>query len=291
VPESFIVFEVSQFDSFSYRFNSPFFISLDDTAQPSNIRLQGMRLGINGKEATVGQAWANLDVVLDSASYQPGTGQPLSRLGTIIALENGPGGDEFFLTFDRLGSTTYSRSEPPVPGIPEPADLPASSDIGLKTFDEINESMARMTGVATTQQDVARTFTTVKQQLPTIENINGFLSSHQMAVTQMAIQYCDALVSDTQARAGFFPGFNFAAPAETAFDHGGKSQITGPLLKRLVGENLATQPTVAEIETELGSLIDTLAQCSGSACPADRTETIVKASCAAVLGSATTLVQ
>jgi cytochrome c553 len=291
LPDSYIVFEVSQFDSFSYRFNSPFFISLDDTAEPSNIRLQGMRLGINGKEATVGQAWANLDVVLDSASYQPGAGQPLSRLGTVIALENGPGGDEFFLTFDRLGSTTYTRAEPPVPAPSAPGDLPESSDIGLKTFDEINESMARMTGVTKTQQDVARTFATVKQQLPTVENINGFLSSHQMAVTQMAIQYCDALISDNQARANFFPGFDFSAPAATAFDHSGKSQITGPLLQRLVGENLASQPTTLAIETELSSLIDRLAQCGGSACPTDRTETIVKASCAAVLGSATTLVQ
>jgi hypothetical protein len=291
VPDSFIVFEVSQFDNFSYQFTSPFFISLDDNAEPSGIPLQGMRLGINGKEATVGQAWANLDVVLDSTSYEPGIGQPLSRLGTIIALENGPGSDEFFLTFDQLGSTTYSRSEPPVPGTVAPSDLPASSDIGLKTFDEINETMARMTGIAKTQQNVANTFITVKQQLPTVENISGFLSSHQMAVTQMAIQYCDVLISDGQARAGFFPGFDFSAPAQTAFDHGGKSQITGPLLQQLVGEGLATQPSALEIETELGSLIDKLSLCGGSACPADRTETIVKASCAAVLGSATTLVQ
>jgi hypothetical protein len=291
VPKSYIVFEVSQFDSFSYRFTSPFFISLDDTAEPSNIRIQGMRLGINGKEATVGQAWANLDVVLDSDIYEPGTGQPLSRLGTIIALENGPGSDEFFLTFDRFGGTTYARSEPDMPGPVTLPNLPASSDIGLKTFDEINESMARMTGVAKTQPAVLSTFNTVKQQLPTIENIGGFLSSHQMAVTQMAIQYCDALISNGQARADFFPGFDFSAPAGTAFDHSGKSLITGRLLERFVGENLASQPTAFEIETELGSLIDKLALCGGSTCPANRTEIIVKASCAAVLGSATTLVQ
>lgn len=290
VPESYIVFEVSQFDSFSYRFTSPFFISLDESAEPSNIRIQGMRLGINGKEATVGQAWANLDVVLDSATYEPGTGQSLSRLGTIIALENGPEYDEFFLTFDLFGSSTYSRSEPPLIDSGTPADLPPSSDIGLKTFDEINESMARMTGVAKTRPAVLNTFSTVKQQLPTIENIGGFLSSHQMAVTQMAIQYCDALIKDGQARAAFFPGFDFTASAGTAFDHSGKSLITGPLLARFVGENLSTQPAALDIQTELGSLIDKLTPCSGEDCNG-RTETIVKASCAAVLGSATTLVQ
>ncbi|MDO6823462.1 LamG domain-containing protein [Marinobacter sp. 1_MG-2023] len=289
--DSFIVFEVSQFDSFSYRFTSPFFISLDETVEPSNIPLQGMRLGINGKEATVGQAWANLDLVLDSEFYEPGTGQPLSRLGTIIALENGPESDEFFLTFDRLGSEEYSRTEPVLPQTASPADLPASSSIGLKTFDEINESMARMTGVSKTQAAVTSTFNTVKQQLPTIENIDGFLSSHQMAVTQMAIQYCDALISDGQARADFFPGFNFSAPPATAFEHGGKSLITDRLLERFVGVNLSTQPTALEVETEVGDLIAKLSDCGVDGCAEDRTETIVKASCAAVLGSATTLVQ
>lgn len=290
VPESFIVLEVSQFDSYAYRFTSPFFISLDDTAEPSNIALRGMRLGINGKEATVGQAWANLDVVLDADSYEPGTGQPLSSLGTIIALENGPGNDEFFLTFDQLGGNSFARSEPSLPPQPELADLEPSSEIGLKTFDEINESMSRMTGVPTTNQAVFNTYTTVKQQLPTVETIQGFLSSHQMAVTQMAIQYCDALVSNAQLRDQMFPGFDFSAPASTAFDHGGKSLVTGPLLSRFVGSNLASQPGDSTIETELSSLMDRLTSC-GAGCEPDRTETVVKASCAAVLGSATTLVQ
>ncbi|MBU2955413.1 LamG domain-containing protein [Marinobacter sp. F3R08] len=290
VPESFIVFEVSQFDSYAYRFTSPFFISLDDAAEPSNIRVRGMRLGINGKEATVGQAWANLDVVLDSATYEPGTGQSLSSLGTIIALENGPESDEFFLTFDQLGGNDYARSEPSLPAQPEPADLEPASEIGLKTFDEINESMSRMTGVDTTNPAVFATYTTVKQQLPTVETVQGFLSSHQMAVTQMAIQYCDALVSDSQLRDEMFPGFDFNAPASSAFDHSGKSQITGPLLSRFVGSNLNSQPSDGDIQAELSSLMDKLTSC-GAGCPADRTETVVKASCAAVLGSATTLVQ
>lgn len=290
VPQSFIVFEVSQFDSYAYRFTSPFFISLDESAEPSNIRLQGMRLGINGKEATVGQAWANLDVVLDSDSYEPGVGQALSSLGTIIALENGPENDEFFLTFDQLGGNSFARSEPSLPPQPEPADLEPSSEIGLKTFDEINESMSRMTGVATTNPAVFDTYTTVKQQLPTVETIQGFLSSHQMAVTQMAIQYCDALVSSGQLRAEMFPGFDFSAPASSAFDHGGKSLVTGPLLSRFVGSNLASQPGDSAITTELSELMDRLTSC-GADCEPDRTETVVKASCAAVLGSATTLVQ
>lgn len=290
VPQSYIVFEVSQFDSYSYRFVSPFFISLDSNAVPSGIPLKGMRLGINGKEATVGQAWANLDIVLDSDEYEPGSGQRLSRLGTVIALENGPESDEFFLTFDQAGDNTFARTEPGLLPAPEPADLEPSSEIGLKTFDEVNESMSRMTGIAKTQADVDATFRTVRQQLPSVEGIRGFLSSHQMAITQMAIQYCDVLVSDTLARDEVFPGFDFSAPVSTAFDSSGRNLVITSLINRFVGNNLTSQPATVETEAELNGLIDTLSAC-GSSCPAGRTETIVKASCAAVLGSATTLVQ
>ena len=78
-------------------------------------------------------------------------------------------------------------------------------------FDEINATMAELTGVSPTQPDVLATYEQVKQQLPTVENIDAFVSSHQVAIAQLAIEYCDALVEDTGARAAFFPGFDFAA--------------------------------------------------------------------------------
>lgn len=290
MPQSFIVFEASQFDSYGYMFSTPFFISLDESQSPSGIPLQGMRLGINGREAAVGQAWANLDVTLNSTDYQPGTGQPLSNLGTVIGLEQGPDSDEFFLTFERLGSHTNVRVESSLPPEPAPVDQDPVSVIGLKTFDEINASMSRMTGVPTTNPDVSDTFNTVKQQLPSVDDIQGFLSSQQMAITQMAIQYCDALVSSNTLREDFFPGFDFSASADTAFDDTGKGLITASLLQNFVGTDLSSQPDESAIEGELGSLMDNLTSC-GAGCPADRTETVVKASCAAVLGSAVTLVQ
>lgn len=292
IPESFIVFEVSQFDSYSYLFSAPFFISLDDSQEPSGIHVRGMRIGINGKEAVVGQAYANLDTTLDNADYQPGIGQPLSRLGTIVALEKGPESDEFFLTFENLNGHEHVRTEPALPAEPTPSDGPETPHIGIKTFDEINASMSRMTGVSVTQPDVAATFATVRQQLPTVENFGGFLASQQMAITQMAIQYCDAMVNDTAIRDGFFPDFNFSQNANTAFDTTGRSNVITPLLDHFVGVNLSTQPTDMEMTDELNALMDRLTTCAGtSSCDAERTPTVVKASCAAVLGSAVTVVQ
>jgi len=182
------------------------------------------------------------------------------------------------------------EAEPPSP--PAPADDEPASEIGLKTFDEINVSMSALTGVSKTDTNVSATFNTVKQQLPTVESISGFLSAHQMAITQLAIKYCDALVEDTTLRASFFPSFVFTTNANTAFNTAGKDLIINPLLEKLVGNNLDSQPSDSAVSTELSNLIDTLTTCSaGNSCASDRTETVVKATCAAVLGSAITLVQ
>src|SRR5690606_41525713 len=108
-----------------------------------------------------------------------------------------------------------------------------------------------------------------------------------VAVTQLASQYCNPLVSDTGLRASVFPGFNFSASAASAFDTTGRERIITPLLNRMVGQNLASQPTTTELRTELNVLIDTLTQCGAGGAP-NRPETGVKATSAARVGTATT---
>jgi hypothetical protein len=299
VPDAYVVFEVSQYDSYSYLFNKPFFIILNGAAPPEGTPIKGMRIGINGREAPVGQAYANLDVTLSSASYNPATGQPLSDLGTIIALEKGPAGDEFFLTFDQLGASTYTRTEPPLPPAPPPTDLGPFPDVGIKTFEEINATMAAITGVSPNNPNVMATFDTVKQALPTIEDINTFVSAQQMAITQLSIEYCNALVEDVPAREALFgTAFDFnETDMGVAFTPARRDMILDPLLARILNAvpgptpvNLATQPDFNATKAELSSLIDKLTVC-GASCPADRTKTVVKAACAAALGNAAMLLQ
>lgn len=293
IDDSFVVFEVSEFDSYSYLFSNPFFISLDETAVPQDIPLEGMHIGINGSVPSVGQAFANLRTTLNATDYSAATGQPLSRLGALVGLENGPDTDEFFLSFERLGSNENVIIEPS----PPPAQIAISgepvSDIGLKTFDEINASMSKVTGVPRTNTAVVETFNTVRQALPSEADIRGFLSSQQMGITQMAIQYCDALIANNGLRTSFFGNFDFGATADTAFaTQAGRNQMLDPLIARMVGQNLQSQPDNTELRFELNALLDVLTgpRCSNCDTP-ERTATVVKASCAAVLGSAVTLVQ
>jgi hypothetical protein len=290
LADAYILFEVSQFDSYSYLFNKPTFILLDADAQPGNIPLRGMRIGVNGAEAPVGQSYVNLDTAITDATYTS-SGQTLSTLGTVIPLEQGPDGDEFFLTFEVLGTNTDVRTEPAPLVPPPPPDGTPKPDIGLRVFDEINASMAAMTGVSSQDASVRNTYQTIRQQLPTVESIEGFLSAHQVAVSQLAIEYCNALVDDTALRASYFPGFNFGLPANQAFDTAGERDLVlDPLLARVMNSSLATQPDVADVKTELGSLITRLTAC-GAGCAADRTPTVVKAVCSGALGSAAMLLQ
>jgi hypothetical protein len=291
VPDAYIVFEVSQFDSYSYLFSQPFFYSLDPAASPSNIPLQGMRIGINGREPEVGQAYANLDLVLDAASYSPDSGQLLSSIGTVLGIEKNPQTDEFFLTFEQLGDQSNVRIEGAVDPLPVPGDLVPKSDIGIRIFDEINASMSAATGVSTAQQDVSATFNAVRQQLPSSNNIEGFLSSQQMGITQLAIEYCNVLIEDTTLRSNRFPGFDFNAVPATAYSIAGRDALLNPLLVNTLqnsGTPVSSQPGELEVRGELDTLINQLAS-TGS--DATRTRTIAKAACASVLGSAAILLQ
>ncbi len=299
VPESYIVFEAAQFDSYGYLFRNPFFISLDDTVQPNGIDVEGVRIGLNGQEAPIGQAFANLDTAVSTTSYDPLTGQSLLQLGTVVPLELGPDTDEFFLTFDLLGSNSFSRPAPITPPPAPPQDLPPKSDIGMRTFDEINATLASITGVDPGTPLIATTYNQIRQSLPTVEDAEAFLSSHQMAIAQLSIQYCAALIDDVALRGTVFPGFPFGADVATAYPSN-QDFLLEPLLDRVLGTTtnfINAQPDRTLAKTELERLINgiptdaTRPGLASSGGPSTRTQTIAKATCAALLGSAAMLVQ
>ncbi|MGD8910700.1 MAG: LamG domain-containing protein, partial [Chromatiales bacterium] len=69
--QSYVLFEVSQYDNYSYLFRDPRFINLDESYTPGTIALEGMRIGINGKEASMGQCYTNLVTTINDADYTP----------------------------------------------------------------------------------------------------------------------------------------------------------------------------------------------------------------------------
>lgn len=298
VPQSYVVFEAAIFDSYAYLFRAPFFISLDGTAQPDGIDIAGLRIGVNGDESPVGQAFGNLQTSVASALYDAATGQRLSDLGAVITLEKGPQDDEFFLTFDQIGSQTFARPAPVTPPAPVPADLAPASDIGVRTFDEINATLAAITGVSAGDPSVQATYDVIRQSLPTVETAEAVLASHQIAIAQLAIEYCNALIEDTSLRNATFGSAIWSSPPSALFP-GSESVLSDPLLDRVLGvTQIGTQPDRAAVESEIYELINGIpgdglrpGLASTNSNSTQRTADISKAVCSAIVGSGAMLIQ
>src|SRR5258707_969344 len=133
VSQSYVMFTVSQYDSYGYLFYQPTFISLDPTVTSSNlpsIPVQGIRIGLNGAVPQVGQAYIPLKTTITPSNYTS-QGEVLSSIGTVIGLQGGPLSDQFFLTFDVLGCHSNVVVEAS-PTIPAPAPGPGAADIRVK---------------------------------------------------------------------------------------------------------------------------------------------------------------
>ncbi len=288
VPKAYIMFEASQLDSYAYLFTKPTFISLDPTAAPAGIPLKGIRIGVNGSEAKVGQTYIPLNTTIGGANYNATSGQLLSNVGAVVALEKGPVADEFFLTFEQIGTHMHAVTEPTIAAPANPPASDPSPEYGMRTFDQISTSYSVITGVPVTTASVASTYATVKQQLPTVPSVDAFLASHQTGIAQLAIAYCSAMVDNPTLRNAFFGTSPALDPtAAGSFFTGSQANrniVINALQAKAVGNNLQTQPDPTELASELNGLINKIAT-SGSVGNA------TKAACAAVLGSAAVTVQ
>ncbi|MER2493686.1 LamG domain-containing protein [Catenovulum sediminis] len=296
---TYIVFEVSQFDNYSYLFGVPKIVNLNGASLPQALTIKGLRIGINGKESLVGQTFSHLNVELASGQALDQM-YALSPLGSVIAIEKGAMQDEFFLTFEQIGEKQFVRSENSVPIVDEVGGEQKSAQIGLRNFAEINASMSTLTQVPSHQTQVATVYNRVKRQLPSLENIDTFISAQQMAITQLAIAYCDAALDDEDIKNSWLPDVDFSQSPEVAYSDELKDNLITPLLARFLPLEAQIQPDKSTVKTELSDLIDRLSACGRntsesnneiSQCDAQRTATIAKASCTSVLASAVVLLQ
>ena len=285
VSKGYVMMTVSQYDNASYLFTKPTFISLDPTVTPDNVVVKGMRIGINGTIPTVGQAYIPLDTTVTASNYTS-QGEVLSNVGTVIAIQSGPLVDQFFLSFDQLGTATHVTIEA-TPVSAAPVNLAPVAAIGVRTFAQINSSLSALTGVPTTQSAVFSTYQTVQQQLPADSTLESFSSANQVGIAQLAIQYCNVAVNTPSLAAQLLPGVTLSA--STYATQAGIDSVTSALAARVLGTGLATQPAASTVTTELSGLIGTL--CTTTACNTTaRTLAVTAAACAAALGSSDMLI-
>lgn len=313
IDDSYVVFQVSQYDNYSYLFSNPYFLALNADTISQNFVIKGLRVGVNGKVSTVGQVFTTLDMQVEPAGYSGESGYPISSQGMIVSLENGADLDQFFLSFEQLDVNMNVFVE---------ADFDApifsgsgleNSDVALRNFSEMRETFAQITAIDSSNSAVSATYDLVIQQLPSNENILGFLSAHQMGVTQLAIAYCNQLVETKSARDAL--GISLDEVDDPNIDDANGKTVADwdtdfidPLITRALNSNLTVQPDFTVVKSQLHHLLftdadgiaeidavnnpvpDGLSRCAGG-CVDGTTALAAKAACAAVLGSSAVSLQ
>ncbi len=275
-------FAVSELDDFSYLFCEPTF----NGPGAGVSRVANVRVAVNGEVPVSGQAFRTLDRPVSSGKER------LSRQCSVVP--KGPGGtasDEFSLVFEWLGSFNDPVVEadpgaPPDPPTPDP--VPGE---GIRDFARLSETMAAVTGVSAGEPSIRATYLELVQQLPSTYDLRSFVSSHQVAIAKLALEYCDVLVESPANRVDFFgASVDFDAPATQFAGVAGEAnrdRVIQALADGMLGRGLESQPDRDEAEEALDPLFDALtAGCDAASCPAERTRTVVKGACAAVLSSA-----
>lgn len=306
VSYCYIYFQISQYDNYAYLFFKPRFISLNsDQADLDGLHIKGIHLGLNGKLAQVGQAYVNVDMTIEmndsvfgyKSGNEPGSGQVLSEVGTVIPKSAGADADLLFLEFDQIGNSSDIAAPPVVLPFGYALNGVPAVDLGWRTFDSINATFSQLTGVPMTASALTSTnsgvaistvYKNARQQLPAVADFSAYLSSHQSGVSQLAIAYCSALIRDTTRREAFF-----ANPDAQDFRNSWQANLIDPLVDRFMGsasplanhDTAAVRAELLNLITYPGSATRRAGLCAGS-CDETQTFNAATAACAAALGNA-----
>jgi hypothetical protein len=294
VLQSYILIEGSQYDSYSYLFRKPRFISLDPNAAPAGIALSGLRIGVNGTIPSVGQSYATVNAIIGAPTYTAADGQLLANVGAVIAADRGIDGDLFYLSFDQLGSHLHTFVDVSAAAPPPTADNAPQADHGVATFERVNRSMSAVTGVPVTNATVAALYGSEQQSLPAAPQVDAFLSAQQSAITQLATAYCGQLVDTQSLRDAFFgTGLDASLNASSASFFGAatpntanRNIVINAIIAHAIGTNVSA-PAAAAAQNELNALLTRIPTLSSTATVSQA----AKAACTAVLASAALTLQ
>jgi hypothetical protein len=299
VSQSYILFQASQYDNYTYLFDQPKFISLDPNATvPANLPISGIRIGVNGTLAPAAQSFATLNASVGGASYTAANGQLLSSLGTVVPVQLGSANDLFFLSFDQMGSHVHAFVDPPgVPTAPVPNNTP-QADYGVMSFERFNHSLSRITGVPVTDSVVQAMYLASQQSLPAGPQIGAFVSSQQTAMSSLANAYCREMLASPGLRDTFFGSgieASLTMTANPALQGAALRQtITSALATNAVGSTVSPASSAA-IVNESDALLQRIGGTAVNGLPAISVNATVSqaivAACTASLSSAAVTVQ
>lgn len=120
----------------------------------------------------------------------------------------------------KFTGSNYSEVEVSSPGGLEQAEAEAPS-LGVKDADRILYSMAAVTGVSPTANNIRNAFSNLSSQLPANSRLESLTDNQMVAVTKLAAEFCNELINSSAMRQVVWPStvvdFNRAWNDSAAF--------------------------------------------------------------------------
>lgn len=92
-------------------------------------------------------------------------------------------------------SSSRNPSSTPTAQTPEQVLNQAQLDMGIRNFEQINYTFSELTGVPVSTNAINNTFNAVTSTLPTGNDAKVLQASNQVAVTRLASEYCNQLIT------------------------------------------------------------------------------------------------
>ena len=156
------------------------------------------------------------------------------------------------------------------------------TSVAMRNFDQINYTMAAVTGVSTNNPQVRADFLELKSQLPPSNNLREVSPAKLSAITKLGARYCDVASQDATARAQLFPNVDFAQGPAAAFAQA--NTVAMDLLTQLWGSDLETLPDFGANVDIISTLISDMA--AGKPDTPATTAAVAMGACAAAISSA-----
>ena len=262
----YIEMQAYELDPFAYVFARPKLVS-----DATGIQVKNIRIAVNNNVPVAMQVFRRIDTMVMQS------GQEISPLGAVIPTDLGMAADQFHLEFEVLGGQTgtaemVGSAVPPA----DPIDVP-EPDIGVRTFSQVHDTMAALTGISQGDRDVRERYATLKDQLPSNADALGFGAAQQIAIQRLATTYCGEITNNSTRCRNFFNDNNCAIAA------GEKDAIAGAVIDKTAGVNLANQPDRTASIAALVGIMD--AENCANGCSDAAGRQVLQAVCTAGLAS------
>ncbi len=262
----YIEMQAYEMDPFAYVFARPKLVS-----DVTGVQVKNIRVAVNNNVPLAAQAFRRVDTMVTQS------GQEISPLGALIPSDQGMNVDQFSLHFEVLGGQTGSTESiaPATPPLP-PVDV-AEPDIGVRTFSQVHDTMAALTGISQGDNDVRNRYAELRDQLPPTADALGFGSAQQIAIQRLATTYCGKIANNDGRCRNFFNDNNCAIAA------GEKDAIAGTVYDKIIGNNLVNQPERTASIAALVGIMD--AENCANGCTGAEGRQVLQAVCTAALAS------